>query len=113
MNLLRLAILGRRIKAIPRMLSDRSVSFWKKAIVIFGIIYLVLPVDLIPPIVPVFGFLDDVVLWALILYYLRDVLDRYDVPSPGPGPFAKKKRGDKDAIDVTFTVKEEEEKKDV
>ena len=68
MRFLWFAVLGRRIRAIPSFLKDKTVPMRKKALVVFGLIYLILPVDLIPPVIPVFGFLDDAVLWLFILY---------------------------------------------
>ncbi|MBR0441526.1 MAG: DUF1232 domain-containing protein [Firmicutes bacterium] len=105
MRFLWFAVLGRRIRAIPSFLKDKTVPMRKKALVVFGLIYLILPVDLIPPVIPVFGFLDDAVLWLFILYYLREELDRYAVPSGSSG---KEFRG-RDVIDVDFTVNEEED----
>lgn len=77
MQFISFAVIFKRIKAIKFMMRDKNVSFWKKALIVFGIIYLVLPVDLIPPIIPVFGFLDDLILWLFILDYLKDELDKY------------------------------------
>ena len=70
-------VLWKRIKAIYFMMKDKSVSKGKKALVILGILYLVLPVDLIPPVLFPIGFLDDLVIWFAILYYLKDTLDTY------------------------------------
>ncbi len=70
-------VLMKRIKAIGSLLKDRTVPFRKKALVIFGIIYLFLPVDLIPPILFPFGFIDDLILWIYILWTLKDELDAY------------------------------------
>ena len=55
-------ILG-RLKAIKSMMADKTVPKRKKLLVILGIIYLFLPVDIIPPVLFPFGFLDDLVLW--------------------------------------------------
>ena len=66
-----------RVKAISSMLKDKTVPKRKKALVIFGLIYLVLPVDIIPPVLFPFGFLDDLVLWIWIIWHLKDTLDRY------------------------------------
>ena len=70
-------ILWKRIKAIRFMMKDQTVSRGKKILVILGIIYLVLPVDIIPPVLFPFGILDDLVIWFAILYYLKDTLDTY------------------------------------
>jgi uncharacterized membrane protein YkvA (DUF1232 family) len=59
------------------MMADKTVPKRKKALVIFGIIYLFLPVDLIPPVLFPFGFIDDLVLWIFILYTLKETLDTY------------------------------------
>ena len=104
MRYLALSVLLRRLKAVPKLMKDRSVSLWKKALVVFGIVYLVLPVDLIPPIVPVFGFLDDVILWAFILVHLKDELDRYAIPQEG-GSGADRYTG-RDVLEADYTVEE-------
>lgn len=66
-----------RIRTLPRMMREPSVSKWKKGLVIFGIIYLFLPIDLIPPVFFPLGFIDDLILWLLILWILKDTLDGY------------------------------------
>ena len=63
-----------RVKAISSMMKDKTVPKCKKALVIFGLIYLVLPVDIIPPVLFPFGFLDDLVLWIWIIWHLKDTL---------------------------------------
>lgn len=77
MQFITFRVLARRIKAIGSLLKDRTVPLRKKALVIFGIIYLFLPVDLIPPILFPFGFIDDLILWIYILWTLKDELDSY------------------------------------
>lgn len=77
MQFLGLRVLGKRIKAIRFMMKDKTVPLRKKALVVFGIVYLFLPLDLIPPIIFPIGFLDDLLLWIFILYYLKDTLDTY------------------------------------
>ncbi|MCF0151048.1 MAG: DUF1232 domain-containing protein [Firmicutes bacterium] len=106
MRFLTFAVLRRRIRAIPMLLKDKRVPFLKKLLVIAGLVYLFLPLDLIPPIVPVFGFLDDIILWVFLLYYLRDELDQYDIDTPSADPSVKYK--DKNVVDVHYAVKDEE-----
>ncbi len=77
MQFLSIRFLLNRIKAIKSLLKDKNVGFWKKALVVFGIIYLFLPVDFVPPILFPFGFLDDLVLWIFIIWHLKDELDAY------------------------------------
>lgn len=77
MNFLSFRFLIKRIRAIKEMMKDKTVPKRKKALVIFGLIYLFLPVDLIPPVLFPFGFLDDLVLWLFIIWHLSDILDTY------------------------------------
>ena len=101
-------ILLRRIKGIIPMLKDRAVPWWKKAILIAAIIYLILPVDLIPPLVPVFGWLDDIILWIAILYFMRTELDEH---IPGKNTEGKKHKYDfneADVLEANFSVVDDE-----
>ena len=66
-----------RLKAIRFMMADRTVPKTKKALIIAGIIYLFLPFDLIPALVFPLSLIDDVVVWLLIIWYLRKELDVY------------------------------------
>jgi uncharacterized membrane protein YkvA (DUF1232 family) len=99
-------VLWKRIKAIRFMMKDKTVAWWKKGLIILGLVYLVLPFDLIPPFIPVLGFLDDIIIWGIILYMLKDTLDTYWM---GEKPVDYSKRY-KDAIeDVDFEVVEDDE----
>lgn len=77
MNFFSFRFLFKRIRAIKEMMKDKTVPKRKKALVIFGLVYLFLPVDLIPPVLFPFGFLDDLVLWLFIIWHLSDILDTY------------------------------------
>ncbi len=77
MRFLGLNIIFRRIKHLKDLLRDPNVGKGKKLLVIFGFIYLLLPLDLIPPVLFPIGFLDDLVLWIFILWHLKDILDSY------------------------------------
>ena len=77
MRFISLLVLGKRIGAIGQMMKDKSVSFWKKLLIIFGIVYLISPIDIIPAPVFMFAWVDDFILWIWILWYLRDELDKY------------------------------------
>lgn len=37
----------------------------------FGILYVIMPYDLIPNFIPVIGWIDDIAVIALVIYYLR------------------------------------------
>ena len=100
-------LLLRRIMGIIPMIRDRKVAWWKKAILIFGMVYLLLPADLIPPIVPVFGWFDDLAVWIAILYFMRTELDSH---IPGfADPSEKYDVGNSDVHEAEYTITEEEE----
>ena len=105
MRLIAFAEIIRRVKVIPMFLKDPKESKVKKALIVFGLVYLLLPFDLIPPIIPVFGWLDDLILWIFILDHLKTELDRYDVSAPNS---VSKYRG-RNVVDVTYTVNDREE----
>ncbi|MDO4869955.1 MAG: DUF1232 domain-containing protein [Bacillota bacterium] len=77
MQFLGFRVLFRRVKAIRFMMADKTVPKRKKAIIIAGIVYLFLPLDIIPPFIFPVGIIDDIVVWLLILWYLRHELDKY------------------------------------
>lgn len=77
MQFITIRVLLRRIAAITSLLKDKTVPLRKKALVVFGIIYLVAPIDIIPAVLFPFALLDDLVLWIYILWTLKDELDSY------------------------------------
>ncbi|MEF9921765.1 MAG: DUF1232 domain-containing protein [Anaerovoracaceae bacterium] len=77
MQFLGFRIIMKRIKAIRFLMKDPEVPKRKKALIIFGLIYLVFPIDIIPIFVLPFGITDDIILWVFILWYLKDELDTY------------------------------------
>ena len=108
MQFIKIRALLKRIKAIKFMMKDKSVSWWKKGLIVFGIVYLVLPVDLIPPFIPVLGFLDDLFLWIFILWFLSKELDKYWY---GDSKDLSKKYGGKKVVDdVEYEVDDFDEK---
>ncbi|MCI8608550.1 MAG: DUF1232 domain-containing protein [Firmicutes bacterium] len=105
MNFISFRVIFSRIKAIKYMMADKTVPKRKKLLVVLGIIYLFLPVDLIPPVLFPFGFLDDLVLWIWILWHLKDTLDAYWVGEKEVD-YSKNFRG-KDMVEgVEYTVDE-------
>lgn len=96
MQWLLISVLTKRIKAIKHFMKDKKVPIRKKLIILFGVVYLVSPIDLIPAPVLGFGVLDDLTLWGFIIYYLKDELDRYWKEETEP---AEEKFKDKTIID--------------
>ena len=111
MQFITFRVLLRRIGAIFSLLRDKTVPFRKKALVIVGIIYLISPIDLIPPILFPFGFLDDLILWIYILWTLKDELDSYWMGEKHED--LSKKFRDKTFVEgVEFDVEDDDEKKE-
>lgn len=107
MHFLGFRVLTKRIKAIKFMMADKSVPKRKKALIIFGIIYLLLPIDLIPPILFPIAWVDDLILWIFILWYLSSELDKYWTGGKTKD-FSKKYRGKTFVDDVKYEVDENE-----
>ena len=95
-------VLIKRLKAIRFMM---AVPWYKKALVIAGIVYLFLPFDIIPPILFPFGIIDDIIVWLLILWYLSSELDKYWIGEK-PKDYSRKFRGKNVVDDVEYDVDE-------
>ena len=104
-------VILKRIIAIKAMMKDKSVSKWKKLLVIFGLVYLFMPIDVIPGTIFPLGILDDLILWVGILYFLRETLDNYWLGEKTVDLSGEYK--DKTVInDVEYEVEEEYTKED-
>jgi len=55
----------------------RDVPKWVIAIIAVVLLYLINPIDLIPDVIPVIGYLDDVALVAVALKLTRNELQKY------------------------------------
>ena len=78
----RLGSLGglvRDVHTLFQLLIDRSYPApWRTtAATVFGLAYFLMSVDLIPDVIPVFGFLDDALVVAEIVYLLSGDLRRF------------------------------------
>ena len=110
MRFIMIGFLGRRIKAIPQLMRDKAVPKRKKLLIVIGIVYLLSPIDLIPPILFPIAWVDDLIVWAFIIWYLRDELDKYWMGGKKQDYSKKYKR--KTVIDnVDFEIKDEEKNK--
>ena len=111
MQYLGLRVLLKRITAIRFMMKDKAVSIWKKALIIAGIAYVVMPIDLIPIAILPVSWLDDVLLWIFILWYLRHELDKYWIGGK-PVDYSKKYRRKTMVDDVKYEVRNDDDKKE-
>ncbi len=100
----------RRVRNLRLYLKDSNKSKLKKILIIFGIIYLLSPVDLVPE--PVFGlgFVDDLVLWGFILSTLANELDGY-TGQEGISREAKKEYRGRQIYESEARIVEEEEER--
>ncbi len=67
----------RDLIALYKFMKDPRVSFVKKAIAVFALLYFIIPLDSIPDISPIVGFLDDIGVVMLIVRYLSKELEPY------------------------------------
>ena len=67
------------IMALFRYLQDNFVSWHRKAIVIAALIYFISPIDTIPDVAPLFGYLDDLgVITALLKFLGSELIPYYE-----------------------------------
>jgi len=66
------------LKKMYRMLKDKNVPWYLKASIITALAYFISPVDAIPDIAPIVGYLDDAGVIASVVAILKSELDNYD-----------------------------------
>jgi uncharacterized membrane protein YkvA (DUF1232 family) len=80
------------LRAIGRFFRDPDASFWGKLFVLATIVYVVSPLDFIPDLAPVVGWLDDLGLAGVAMMYLARVAGRYREESAMAPPKAVRAR---------------------
>ena len=66
---------------------DQKVSLSTKLLGVLAVLYVVSPIDLIPDVIPFFGWLDDVGVLALVAaWFLREFSQRHEEPSQAAPP---------------------------
>jgi uncharacterized membrane protein YkvA (DUF1232 family) len=65
------------IFALYRYMKDPFVKWYRKAIVVAGLIYFIVPIDAIPDLTQFFGYLDDLGVITALLKYLGHELTEY------------------------------------
>ena len=68
---------ARDILALYRYMIDNHVSWHRKAIVVGALVYFIAPIDSIPDIAPLVGYLDDLGVITAVLKYLGSELIPY------------------------------------
>lgn len=65
------------IVALYNYMKDPFVKWYRKAIVVAALIYFIVPIDTIPDMTPLFGYLDDLGVITALLKYLGSELKSY------------------------------------
>jgi len=68
------------LAALGRFFKDKNASFTGKAFLLLTVAYVIMPVDAIPDVAPVLGWLDDLGMIAIALGYIMKVTRRYKAP---------------------------------
>lgn len=68
---------GKDIIALVNYMRDRRVAWHRKAIVVSALIYFISPVDVIPDVAPLVGYLDDLGVITALLKFLGSELVPY------------------------------------
>ncbi|PID62553.1 MAG: hypothetical protein CR986_01260 [Ignavibacteriae bacterium] len=67
------------IKALFNYFTDRNIPWYRKSIVVGALVYFILPIDSIPDLAPLVGYLDDLgVITAVIKYMGSELIPFYD-----------------------------------
>jgi uncharacterized membrane protein YkvA (DUF1232 family) len=67
------------IRLLRSIIGDRSAPLGVRAVLVFLLVWIVSPIDLIPEFIPVLGPLDDVIVAAVALRYTRRKLGVEDL----------------------------------
>ncbi len=67
------------IMALYKYMVDASVPWYRKSIVVAALIYFISPVDAIPDLAPLFGYMDDLgVITAVLKFLGHELIPYYD-----------------------------------
>lgn len=67
----------RDIKALYYYMRDPEVPWYRKSLVVAGLIYFISPIDSIPDLIPILGYLDDMGVIVALLKYLGSEITPY------------------------------------
>jgi uncharacterized membrane protein YkvA (DUF1232 family) len=70
----------RHPRAFFRFLGDGSAPLLPRLLALFAVLYVILPIDLVPDAIPVIGWLDDIGVVALILGFTAKRVAEYFEP---------------------------------
>jgi uncharacterized membrane protein YkvA (DUF1232 family) len=65
------------LKALFNYFSDGGIPWYRKSIVVGALIYFIVPIDTIPDLAPLVGYLDDLGVITAVIKYLGSELTQY------------------------------------
>ncbi|MCX7797037.1 MAG: YkvA family protein [Melioribacter sp.] len=68
---------AKEVRALYRYMRDKSISWYRKTIVVGALIYFIAPIDTIPDLSPLIGYLDDLGVIAAVIKFLGHELMQY------------------------------------
>lgn len=68
----------RRPRALWRFLRDRDAPRLPRVLAVLAVLYVVMPLDAVPDVVPLFGWLDDLGITAAVLTYVATQAARHE-----------------------------------
>jgi len=67
------------VLALYKYMLDENVQWYRKSIVVGALIYFITPIDLVPDIMPLVGYMDDLgVITAVLKYLGHELIPYYD-----------------------------------
>jgi uncharacterized membrane protein YkvA (DUF1232 family) len=74
------------IVATGRLLRDRDAALWAKLLVAVAVAYVIFPLDAVPDLAPIVGWLDDAGVLVVLRVLLHNKLGAYRYPLNEPPP---------------------------
>lgn len=71
----------RRPTAFLRFLGDRNAPVLPRLFALFAVLYVVMPADLIPDVIPILGWLDDIGIITLAVAWTAQQVAKYEQPA--------------------------------
>lgn len=77
--------LAKHVLALFRYMTDESIPWYKKSVVVATLVYFIMPFDAIPDMLPLIGYLDDFGVIAAVLAFLGREIEPYYYTSTAMG----------------------------
>lgn len=92
-----------------RMLADPRTPVAARLIAIFAVLYVIIPFDLIPDYVPIFGLVDDIIVVAIAIVAIwrlipAAVMEQFRPPPPANDNGAAPRRGATTALLIVLLI---------